>query len=80
VQAFKEEGKTDDAAKASSIRHFAVLKHYETTAIDKAVERSLEAIGTRTLWIAFPKFRTGSVRCTRRAAGSGPRYTNPNLN
>ena len=51
VQAAQESGRTPGDARADAIRHFAVLLHYESKAMDDAVERSLEAIGTRTLWI-----------------------------
>jgi len=51
VQAYVDEGKSVAVGKSKSLRHFAILKRHESDSVNIAVERSLEELGTRVLWI-----------------------------
>ncbi len=52
VQAYTEEGKVPSVSRSKALRHFAILKRYDSQSLNLAVERSLEQLGTRVLWIA----------------------------
>ena len=52
VQAYKEEGNSAKKAQSRAIRHFAVLKEYESKALNTAIELSLKQLGTHTLWVS----------------------------
>lgn len=50
--AYLEEGKSPKKAREKVRRHFAILKYFDSGAVNTAVERSLAELGTSVLWIA----------------------------
>jgi len=51
VRSYEAEGLSYDEACSESLRHFAVLCHTSSGAVDQAIERSLGDLGVSVAWL-----------------------------